>query len=230
MNEIVSVKQKRKNTNGSNGEPLVAPWWFIQLLRYVGFWLSRCLWGLRYKETKNIPSKIKGGLIIAANHQAYFDPFWISFPIKRPIRYLAWNEAFSWFFVGRILRLLGAWPLRLEKGSPQAMRRSLNWLREGGALVIFPEGERCYSDGKMKKFKVGAIRLALEAGMPILPVTIKGANNVWSRDHTYPRLGKVEIIYHPLQHYSVPENEDLKIYAKKETERLEKIISSALRS
>jgi 1-acyl-sn-glycerol-3-phosphate acyltransferase len=183
---------------------------------------------LHYEGTKNIPPKRNGGLIIAANHQAYFDPFWISFPINRPIRYLAWDEAFSWFFVGRIMRLLGAWPLRLERGSPQAMRRSLNWLREGGAIVIFPEGERCHSNGRMRKFKVGAVRLALEAGMPILPVTIKGANKVWSRDHIYPRLGKVEITYHPLQYYSVPENEDLKKYAKKETERLEKIISSAL--
>ncbi len=219
----ISIKR-----NGSTEEPPVLPWWAIQIVRY-GVWVfSRLLWGLAFKRTKNIPHATNGGLIIAANHQAYVDPFWLSLPIKRDIRYLAWSEAFSWKFIGTVMSYLGAWPIRIKRSSPQAMRRSLNWLREGGALVIFPEGERCFSDGKMKKFKAGAVRLAIDAGIPILPVTIKGANKVWARDHAYPRLGKIEIIYHPVIHYVVPEGENLKDYIRKETERLEKIISSEL--
>lgn len=203
------------------------PWWVIQLLRHIGIPLSRFLWKLKFKETQNIPPKNKG-IIIAANHQAYLDPFWISLPIKRPIRYLAWNEAFSWPLIGKLLTLVGAWPIRLERSSPQAIRRSVNWLRMGGALVIFPEGERCFSDGEMRRFKAGAVRLAVETGIPILPVTIRGANKVWPRDYSYPHLGKVEIIYHPVQYYVVPKDEDLKAYVKNETEKLEKMIASAL--
>lgn len=197
------------------------------MLRHLGIPLSRLLWKLNFKGTQNIPPKNKG-IIIAANHQAYLDPFWISLPIARPIRYLAWNEAFSWPLIGKLLTLVGAWPIRLEKSSPQAIRRSVNWLKSGGALVIFPEGERCFSDGEMRRFKAGAVRLAVETGIPILPVTIKGANKVWPRDYSYPHLGKVEIIYHPVQYYVVPKDEDLKAYVKKETEVLEKMIASAL--
>jgi len=221
----ISIRRKK---NGTNEEPPVLPWWAIQVLRYWVWVLSHFLWNLSFKGKENIPPKGSGGLIIAANHQAYIDPFWISIPIKREIRYLAWSEAFSWKFIGTLMSYLGAWPLRIERSSPQAMRRSLKWLKEGGALVIFPEGERCFSDGKMKKFKAGAVRLAIDAGMPILPVTIKGANKVWARDYKYPRLGKIEIIFHPIQHYPVPEGENLKEYTRKETERLEKIIASIL--
>lgn len=228
MKAGILAKLKKKDANGSDNEPRVAPWWLIQVIRYTGTAVSRLLWGLSFSGTKNIPPKRKGGIIIAANHQAYFDPFWISFPVSRQIRYLAWSEAFSWPLIGTVISFLGAWPIRLEKSSPKAMRRSLSWLKEGGALIIFPEGERCFSDGKMRKFKVGAIRLAIEAGTPVLPVTIKGANKIWPRGYTYPHLGKVEIIYHPLQFYSVPEGENLKKYAKAETEKLEKIIASAL--
>jgi 1-acyl-sn-glycerol-3-phosphate acyltransferase len=207
---------------------MVAPKWVIGFLRGLFLLLSRVLWSLQFKGVENIPSKETGGIIIAANHQTYIDPFWLSLPVKRPIRYLAWNEAFAWPVVGKIMSFLGAWPLQLEKGSPRAMRRSLKWLGGGGALVIFPEGARCFSDGEMLKFKAGAVRLAIEAGMPILPVTIKGANKVWPRDYHYPKLSRIEVTYHPLQYYSVSENQDLKEYTRHETERLAKIIASAL--
>ena len=41
-----------------------------------------------------------GGLIVASNHQTYIDPFWVSYPIRRPVRYLAWDAAFNWPVVG----------------------------------------------------------------------------------------------------------------------------------
>src|SRR5205814_1436395 len=103
------------------------------------------------------------GLVIAANHQTYLDPFWVSSAVKRPTRYLAWNEAFKWPLVGKALELLGAWPLVLDRGNPTAYRRSLQWLRAGGVVMIFPEGERAFADAKFARFKVGAARLALEA-------------------------------------------------------------------
>ena len=223
-----NISARRERGNPSSKEPAVAPRWVIEVLRNLFFPLSRLLWGLRFKGVENIPSEEVGGIIIAANHQTYIDPFWMSIPVKRPIRYLAWNEAFAWPIVGKVMSLLGAWPLQLERSSPRAMRRSLKWLREGGALVIFPEGARCFSDGEMQKFKAGAVRLAIEAGIPILPVTIKGGNKVWPRDYSYPKLGRIEIIYHPLHYYSISENQDLKEYTQRETERLAEIIASAL--
>ena len=142
----------------------------------IGFG-SRLFWRMEHKGVENIPQN--SGLIIAANHQSYGDPFWLSIPVKRPIRFLAWSEAFSWPVVGKAIRLLGAWPLQVEGSDPAAIRRSLTWLRDGGVVVIFPEGGRGLPDGSMMRMKGGAVRMALEAGVPILPVTIRGANRVW---------------------------------------------------
>jgi 1-acyl-sn-glycerol-3-phosphate acyltransferase len=175
---------------------------------------------------ENVPKN--GGLIIASNHQTYLDPFWLSLPIKRPIRYLAWSAAFKWPVVGRGLRLFGAWPLALEGSDPAAIRRSLQWLREGGAVVIFPEGGRSTSAGSLERFKAGAVRLALEAKVPILPVTIKGGNRVWPRGWKFPHTGKVVVTYHPLYRAEPGPDDETRAYARRESEKLAKVIESAL--
>jgi len=188
--------------------------------------LSRACWKLRFVGIEDLPSN--GGLIIASNHQSYIDPFWISIPINRPVRYLAWNVAFNWPVVGKAITLLGAWPLQVEGSDPATIRRSLQWLRAGGVLLIFPEGARSTSEGTMSHFKAGAVRLALEANVPILPVTIRGGNRVWPKNQTLPRLGPVEIIYHPLQRISPLAGEETRQCARRETNRLSKTIASAL--
>ena len=152
------------------------PEWSISMMRPIIGLGSRLFWRLEHKGVENIPAG--GGLIIAANHQSYGDPFWLAIPVKRPIRFLAWNEAFSWPVVGKAIRLLGAWPLNVQASDPAAIRRSLTWLRDSGVVVIFPEGGRGLPDGSMIRMKGGAVRMALEAGVPILPVTIRGANRV----------------------------------------------------
>ncbi len=206
-------------------EPYVLPLWAIRLLRAALRLLFRLLWRMRYVGVQNVPAS--GGVIIAANHQTYLDPFWLGGPVQLYSRFLAWDKVFDWPVAGTLMRLLGAWPLQ-QKGDRRALRRSLQWLRGGGALVIFPEGGRSFSDGRMQEFKVGAARLALEAGVPILPITIRGGHRVWPRDWRYPRFGRVEIIYHPLQHLRPLPGEDTRQTARRETEKLYEIIRSAL--
>lgn len=187
---------------------------------------SRALWRLEFQGIENIPQN--GGLIIAANHQSYGDPFWLSIPIKRPIRFLAWSEAFSWPVVGTAITWLGAWPLHVQGSDPGAIRRSLTWLRDSGVIVIFPEGGRGQPDGSLIRMKAGAVRMALEAEVPILPVTIRGANRAWPANKLFPRPGKVVIIYHPILRVEQRPDEEVRSCARRETERLGEIISSAL--
>ena len=202
------------------------PQWALELVRPMVAVTSRVLWKIEFAGTENIPAT--GGVVIAANHQTYIDPFWLSLKIKRPIRYLAWSDAFRWPIVGQGLVWLGAWPLALEGSDPAAIRRSLQWLRDGGAVVIFPEGGRSTSTGELERFKAGAVRLALEANVPILPVTIKGGNRIWPRGRRLPRLGKVLVTYHPLYHPATPPDEETRAFARRESERLAKVIESAL--
>ncbi len=221
-----STELARQKKNGGQPDPLVLPEWALGAMRPVVRTLSRVLWRVSFSGLENIPAE--GGVIIASNHQTYIDPFWVSIPIKRPIRYLAWNESFDWPIVGRLMGLFGAWPLKLEKSDPTAIRRSLQWLREGGAIYIFPEGGRCKSDGELMRFKHGAVRLALEANVPILPVTIRGGHRVWPRGYRLPRFTRVEIIFHTLQTITPEPREDARLRVRRETDRLAEIIGSAL--
>ncbi|MEP6818809.1 MAG: lysophospholipid acyltransferase family protein [bacterium] len=216
----------KKNGAGSKRAGTALPAWSINLMRPIVGLGSRLLWRLEHKGVENIPPD--GGLIVAANHQSYGDPFWLAIPIKRRIRFLAWSEAFSWPVIGKAIRLLGAWPLHVEGSDPAAIRRSLTWLRDSGVIVIFPEGGRGLPDGSMIRMKAGAVRMALEAGVPILPVTIRGGNRVWPPDKLLPRLGKVEITYHPAFHVEQRPGEEARACARRETERLAEIIRSAL--
>jgi 1-acyl-sn-glycerol-3-phosphate acyltransferase len=204
----------------------ILPQWAINSMRPVFRFIGNTFWDLKLKGIENIP--LDGGLIVASNHQSYLDPFAISVPIKRPIRFLAWREALTWPFVGKVMRALGAWPLQLEGSDPATIRRTHQWLREGGAVMIFPEGGRGLPDGSMVRFKAGAVRIALEAKVPILPVTIRGAQRVWPRGRLFPGLGKIEIIYHPLFHPQQQREEDARVCARRETAQLNAIIRSAL--
>ena len=219
------ISVKKDAARPVNGEQMF-PQWALEIIRPMVGGLSRVFWQIEFRGVENIPPE--GGLIIAANHQTYFDPFWLSLKIKRPMRYLAWSAAFNWPIVGRGLRWFGAWPLALEGSDPAAIRRSLQWLRDGGAVVIFPEGGRSTSTGELERFKAGAVRLALEANVPILPVTIKGGNRIWPRGWRFPRPGKVVITYHPLYHPEQVSKEETRAAAKRETERLARVIASAL--
>lgn len=202
------------------------PQWFLNLVRPIVGSFSSIFWRLEHKGVENIPTDT--GLVVAANHQSYGDPFWLSVPINRPVRFLAWSQAFSWPVVGKAIRLLGAWPLQIEGSDPATIRRTLHWLREQGVVVIFPEGGRGLPDGSMIRMKGGAVRIALEAGVPILPVTIRGANKVWPASRVLPRPGKVEITYHPVFHVEQRPGEEPRACARRETERLARIIGSAL--
>ena len=113
---------------------------------------------------------------------------------------MAWDEAFNWRVIGRFIRYLGSFPVSPEiADSLKAMKEALRSLRDGAVLTVFPEGGREFADGKMLPFKEGAVRIALQAGVPILPVTVTGGNRVWPRGQKYPRLfRRVQITYHPL--------------------------------
>jgi 1-acyl-sn-glycerol-3-phosphate acyltransferase len=175
---------------------------------------------------ENIPHT--GCVIIASNHQTYLDPIWMSLPFKRPIRYLAMSESFRWPVIGKIIVMLGAWPIQIEKADKTMLRRTLQWLNNDGALVIFPEGGRCSPDGKLLRFKPGAVRMALEANTPILPITIRGGQRVWPKGYRFPRLAKVELVFHPLQYIKMQEGEDARACARRETDHLTDTIGSEL--
>jgi 1-acyl-sn-glycerol-3-phosphate acyltransferase len=165
------------------------------VLRPFARWLFRLLFKIEFHGAENIPPE--GPCIITPNHVSYGDPIWITVPIYRRVYYMAWDKPFEIPVLGWIMRAFGAFPINLESAADAAAQRSsLEVLRKGGALVIFPEGGRTRT-GKLMPFKMGAFRFALTHGIPIVPVTIRGAEKIWPVGRAIPRPGKLIITYHP---------------------------------
>ena len=201
---------------------------YVAVLRPLAYWLSRLFFRIEFRGTENIP--LEGPCIIAPNHVTYADPVWISIPVLRPIRYMAWDRMFRIPVLGFLMRVFGAFPVRLEGGDVSAQREAVELLRQGQALVIFPEGGRTKT-GALMPFKLGAFRLALAQGVPILPVTIKGAYEVWPVGQLLPHPGKLTVTYHPLirvEALSDPAREDLKAKARVLARSAHDVVATAL--
>ncbi|QQS41416.1 MAG: 1-acyl-sn-glycerol-3-phosphate acyltransferase [Acidobacteriota bacterium] len=216
-------------TNNSDAFEAPSPA-LVASLRFVGWVIGKVAWRISHKNVGCIPEDDGRGLLIAANHQTYLDPYWICLPVHRePLRFMAWDRAFEWFFVGPFIRKLGAYPVNIEKGSVASMKASLKALERGSTVVVFPEGARCFGNGEMLEFKQGAARLAIQANVPVLPVTIIGGNRIWPRGTAFPRPGKVEIVYHPPIETEgfLPEDVDRE-RAEALNSKLREVIASAL--
>jgi len=172
----------------------------MDLLRLIGYTISKILWLLRYEGVKNIPPNDSPPFLVVSNHQTYIDPVWVCLPMRRRIRYMAFAPAFEWRIVGPLIRYIGAFPVLSDpRFAVTAMKEAVRSLRDGAILTIFPEGAREFADGEMMEFKTGAVRIALDANVPVLPVTISGANRIWPQKQKYPRLfRRVTVKYHPL--------------------------------
>ena len=159
------------------------------------WWFCRIVFKIEFHGVDNIPRE--GPCIITPNHVTYADPIWITIPMPRRIHYMAWHKPFQIPVLGLLMRMFGAFPVNLDiAADASAQREAIELLRKGRALVMFPEGGRTRT-GKLMPFKMGAFRLALTHGVPIVPVTIKGAESIWPVGQMLPRLGKLTITYHP---------------------------------
>ena len=126
---------------------------------------------------ENIP---KPPYMIAANHQAWFDPaFIIPYFRECPVIYtMAKRETvFNRGWKRRLLPLIGVFPISPQKGELDevGLRTVYQVLERGGVVLIFPEGR--YSKGRaLRPLKVGIGHFALHAGVPICPVTVRGTD------------------------------------------------------
>lgn len=172
---------------GSNG-------WVVRSLRQLVLLFSRLFFRIEFEGLENVP--VSGPAILAANHQSYLDPILMSAPIRRRIRYMAWSELFRFRILRWLLETFGAFPVRVGVADKHAIRQSLETLRQGEMLMIFPEGQRS-PDGRLLPFKVGFARLALLARVPVVPVAIRGAHRAWPPSRPFPLPAKIRIRYFP---------------------------------
>lgn len=189
----------------------------VDALRLIGYLISKTFWFIRFSGKENIPPPSAGCFLIAANHQTYVDPVWICLPFRRRLKFMAIEKAFHWRMIGPLISYLGAFPVPEDaRISIRETRETLRSLEDGAILTIFPEGAREFEDGHFLPFKTGAVRIALIAGVPILPVTVRGGNRIWPQKQKYPNIfRRVEIIYHPLLQLTENEGQDPEYWTKR---------------
>lgn len=128
--------------------------------------------GLRSVGEKNVP--MEGGIIVAPNHLSHLDPPSVACGMKRQLTFMAKEELFRGIF-GKIIRSLGAFPVRRGETDTESIRKSIEFLNEGRALLVFPEGTR--GDGKhLLPINRGVAMLAKRTGVPVVPVGIVGSH------------------------------------------------------
>lgn len=150
--------------------------------------LLKALYRIRVEGLENVPKK--GPAILAANHLSFLDSFFIPLVVKRrKVTYLAKADYFktwktSWFFKS-------AGQISCERGggdkSQQSLEIALDVLKEGKLLGIYPEGTRS-PDGYLYRGRTGVARLALAAGVPVIPVGLVGTEKVMPKEAKIPRL------------------------------------------
>ncbi len=138
--------------------------------------------------------RVRGGLIVAANHRSFLDPFVIgaALPWRRPMNYVAKVELFERRWQGWLLSRLGAFPIRRGESDTLAMDTARRTVQRGGTVCIFPEGTRIRR-GTLASPKRGVGRLALQAGVPVVPTAVFGSEHVRRGWRIRPRQVRVRL-------------------------------------
>jgi 1-acyl-sn-glycerol-3-phosphate acyltransferase len=132
-----------------------------------------------------------GPAIVASNHRSFFDPFLIACMVRRPMYYVAKRELFEINpVISLLLRTLGAFPVDRGNGDRDTIATAKDLLARGELVLIFPEGTRT-RPGPLGQPRRGVGRLALESGVPIIPVALIGTESIRRGWRIRPRKVRV---------------------------------------
>jgi 1-acyl-sn-glycerol-3-phosphate acyltransferase len=153
------------------------------------------LGGLEVAGGGNVPAD--GPLIVAANHASYFDPMLLGAALDRPLHFMARRSLFDIPGFGWLIRQNQAFPLERDGDSREAIRGFGELLRQGRAVVVFPEGTRT-RDGAIGDIRTGVGMLSERHLAPILPVYLWGTFQSLPRGRLIPRFHRFKALIGPL--------------------------------
>jgi 1-acyl-sn-glycerol-3-phosphate acyltransferase len=151
--------------------------------------IARLTWRLQgvtvtVTGVENLPAA--GGAVVAINHTSYFDFTFAGLPAYkqgrgRKVRFMAKQQVFDHKITGPMMRSLRHIPVDREEGAA-SFGAAVAALRAGELVGVYSEATISRSF-EIKEFKSGAARMAVAAGVPIVPHIVWGAQRIWTKDH-----------------------------------------------
>jgi 1-acyl-sn-glycerol-3-phosphate acyltransferase len=164
---------------------------FYRFLTFVSRPVVEKLYRLEVRGLEHLPPH--GGLVVAANHTSNLDPWPLGIALRpRSLHFMAKYELW-WPPLKWLIGAAGSFPVRRGEGDVEAVETAIRLCREGRVMAMFPEGTR-RRKGLHKKHEPrphsGAVRIALGAGVPLVPAAIRGMDRL-------ARLGPVRVLFGP---------------------------------
>jgi len=193
----------------------VRPPFVYSVVAFLSWPILHWVFRLRARGLENVPRE--GGYVLACNHVSSFDPWPLAMPLwpRRYLRFMAKSELY-WWPLRLVLDGAGAFRVRRGRADVEAMTTAVQLAREGHVVAMFPEGTR-RRKGLVKRFEArprsGAARIALEAGVPLVPAAVAGTDHLM-------RLGPLRVAYGAPVDIEDLRGGDLRTGAQEATDRL----------
>ncbi len=175
----------------------------------------RWLYRLRAEGKENLPEE--GGYVLAANHISNLDPWPLGLPLwpKNFLRFMAKSELY-WWPLNHLINAGGGFPVRRGERDLEAINTAVDLVRGGHVVAMFPHGTR-QRKGILKRYQpqahTGAARIALEAGVPLVPAAIAGTDRL-------SRLAPLRVRYGEPIPLDDLKDEEPSVAAREATDRL----------
>ena len=163
-------------------------------VKSILFVLYKFFFNFKYFGSEKVPLDMERGLILAPNHESFLDPPMLAMSLKRRVTYLAKEYLFRAFFVGWLLRSIGAFPIKTKADDFRSIRELIKILKLGHCLVVFPEGTRSH-DGNMKEAEAGVGFLAIKSEAAVVPVYIDGSFEAFPKGAKFFKFWPIRVYY-----------------------------------
>lgn len=186
----------------------------VDLLWKLSLWASSVgyrLAGVRIRAVGREQIEDGRAYLFLSNHASNLDPPIITQLLGRRISIITKQELFKIPLFGRAMRAAGLISVNRSnrRSAAESVSEAVHLLQSGRAMLVFPEGTRS-PDGRLLPFKKGPFRLAMEAGVPVVPITIVGSYEAWPKGRMSLHAGEVVVYFHPpLDPHQFERKEDL---------------------
>lgn len=165
---------------------------YYRFCRAICQWVCVLYFRTRVFGLRNVPNR--GGVMLICNHQSFMDPILATMALPREGSYMARDSLFRNRYFARFIESLNAFPVRRGEADLGAIKEALRRLKDGYALVIFPEGTRT-EDGQIGPMLPGLAAIAKKARVPIVPTLIDGVYQAWPKGAAFPSVSDVIVEY-----------------------------------